>query len=310
MAITSYGYDGTMSEAGWSTLAPLLGSQRCVAGISDFAVTIGGAGSRAITVATGTAHGFGVADVNSAAIVLNATTVASGTRWDTVVIRRNWSGTGGTTTVVIVPGTATQALASGLNSSPGSIDDQPIALIQLSSASTSVQNVIDLRGIGGRPLLYASAPALPLASGQPIGTVAYVPATGQGNDVWVNTSVSGTPTWVNTSRPAWLTASLASGISAFLQTPSYCKVNEIVYIRGTVKRSSGADFADGTTYSITTLPIGFRPGDGTNTSIGASAAGAAKAARGYIDTSGVLQITVAGAASSWVSIDMSYPAEG
>lgn len=157
MTITSYGYDGTLSEVAWATLASNMGNAfRTVRDVNDFLVElVAGSTTRAITVRTGTSSAFGVVDVNNSLATLNAAAVSSGTRWDTVVIRRNWSGTGGTTTLVIVQGTSTKAIAGGLNNNPGVIDDHPLALIRIVSSSGAVQEVQDLRAWPSDGIIFA-----------------------------------------------------------------------------------------------------------------------------------------------------------
>lgn len=296
--ITSYGYDGTMSEAGWAVLAPLLGSRERFAGASDFAVSIGGVGSRAITVAAGTACGHGVADVNSAAINLNATAVASGTRWDTVVIRRTWSTN--STTVAINTGGATQTPVV-LNTSPGIVDDQPIALILVSSASTTVQSVVDLRPYGDGVRAYATSAALPTTNTS-AGTLAVVPSSVHGGDLYVYNGTS----WLSTTAPIWRTLTLNSGFTTYDVTPQYARVGALGILRGTVKRSTGAAFADGSSYDLATLPDGFRPSAISNHPLSMSIADSNHIGRGVVFTTGIVRVHPDGS-PDWVSIDCVYP---
>jgi hypothetical protein len=145
MAITSIGYDGSINEAQWAKMIPLVGSSNYgVAGAGDFKVTPHATMDRGVNIATGSAWGYGVYDTSDATISLQGNTVGSGTRWDLVVIRRNWSGTGGSTTVMIVQGTASKVLPSR-NTTPGTLDDQPIALVQFTAGQSAPTAIVDLR---------------------------------------------------------------------------------------------------------------------------------------------------------------------
>jgi hypothetical protein len=145
MAITSIGYDGSVNESEWAKMIPLVGSsQYGVFGAGDFKVTPHATMDRGVNIATGSAWGHGVYDTSDATISLQGASVASGSRWDLVVVRRNWSGTGGATTVAIVQGTATRALPAR-NTTPGTIDDQPLALVQFTAGQTAPTSIVDLR---------------------------------------------------------------------------------------------------------------------------------------------------------------------
>lgn len=145
MAITSTGYDGEVAEGAWAAMLPLVGSSHYgVAGAGDWKVTAHATLDRGVNIAAGTGWGQGVRDVNSATVSLQGATIASGTRWDMVVARRNWSGTGGNTSFVMITGTATKALPSR-NQAPGGIDDQPLALVQFTAGQTAPSQIVDLR---------------------------------------------------------------------------------------------------------------------------------------------------------------------
>lgn len=145
MAITNIGYDGSVNESDWAKMIPSVGSsQYGVLGASDWKVTPHATMDRGVNIATGAGWGHGVLSTSDATVSLQGASVSSGDRWDMVVVRRNWSGTGGTTTFVIVQGTSTKQLPSR-NNTPGTIDDQPIALIRFTAGQTAAQEIIDLR---------------------------------------------------------------------------------------------------------------------------------------------------------------------
>ncbi|SDF99517.1 hypothetical protein SAMN04487781_3233 [Cellulosimicrobium cellulans] len=132
------------------------GARYAVGGAGDLRVQAGGAGDRSVTVATGKAWGDAVlAYWTSGPTVLNA--IANGgsaRRWDTLVIRRNWSTE--TATLMLLQGGSTEALAPGVvlrNPSAGvgagfTVADQPLALVPVDPSSTSaVINGADIRDL-------------------------------------------------------------------------------------------------------------------------------------------------------------------
>lgn len=145
MAITSIGYDGSVNESQWAKMVPLVGSSHYgVAAPGDWKVTSHATMDRGINIATGSGWGHGVLDTSDATVSLQGATVSSGSRWDMVVARRNWSGTGGSTTFQIVSGSAAKALPSR-NATPGTLDDQPLALVQFTAGQTAPTSIVDLR---------------------------------------------------------------------------------------------------------------------------------------------------------------------
>jgi hypothetical protein len=145
MAITSIGYDGSVSETQWAKLIPKAGASHYgVDDSADWKVSAHATLDRGVSIAVGTGWGQGVLDTSDTTVSLQAATLSSGTRWDLVVARRNWSGTGGTTTFAIKTGSASKTIPSR-NHDPGSLDDQPLALIQITAGSSGVTSIIDLR---------------------------------------------------------------------------------------------------------------------------------------------------------------------
>lgn len=145
MAITSTGYDGTVNEVAAAIRERHLGVQYAFGGPTDFKPTIAVGVDRTVNFAAGEAWGHHVRVVSDAVIAKQAAVVGSGSRWDTYLIRRNWSGAGGTSTVEIVQGTSAKAVAGGLNSNPGVLDDQLICLARVQAGQSAIQEVWDLR---------------------------------------------------------------------------------------------------------------------------------------------------------------------
>lgn len=147
MAITSFGYKGTIDEVQWAQLAPVISSARYgVQGDNDLAVTAVAGADRTVRINTGTAWGSGVMDYVDAAETLQLQPVASGDRWDMVAVRREWAlDPSGRTAIVAVTGTASKALPPSRQASPGSVDEQPLALVRVVAGQTQPAEIIDLR---------------------------------------------------------------------------------------------------------------------------------------------------------------------
>lgn len=156
MALTSIGYDGTVDETAWTRLmGKTAGCAYGVLGASDWKVTAHPTLARGIVIGTGHGWGHGVYDINDATVSLQGADILSGTRWDMVVARRNWTGAGGSTSFVLITGTSTKALVSR-NVSPGTMDDQPLALVQYTGGTTAPTAIVDLRVWPGNGGMYAA----------------------------------------------------------------------------------------------------------------------------------------------------------
>jgi hypothetical protein len=311
VTFTSYGYDGSLSETGWAVLAQHLGVDQCVFGAADFATTIGGSGDRALTVAAGTAAGHGVADVSNATVNLNGGAVGSGTRWDTVALRRSWSGTGGTSSVVLVAGGSSKALAAGLNVTPGTLADQPLALARFIAGSTAAQEVQDLRGWAGKVRSYPDKNALPASA--PYGSMAITIDDGA---FWHRLLVASVLTWVPISSSQWIPMSLSGGFTpsgylSGIQTPQYRRVLGSTELSGSIELSTGAAFGAGTNgVVIATLPAGFRPTRTVPFAVAASRTDESVAARVEINSAGEIRSFVPVAyAHLWIAFNgVRFPA--
>jgi len=149
MAITSAGYDGAVTELSWSKMISGVGAAEYgVLGTNDFKVSAVIGSDRTVSIATGSAWGKGVFDTNDANITIQLDTISSGSRYDMIVIRRNWTGAAGTTTVTKINGSSSKMLPSR-NIGAGVLDDQPIALVQVTAGQTQPTAIIDLRAWAG-----------------------------------------------------------------------------------------------------------------------------------------------------------------
>ncbi|MEV8269158.1 hypothetical protein AB0P19_02350 [Microbacterium oleivorans] len=140
MTIESVGYERAITYTDLGVLLSTTGSVYTVFGTTDFQVK-GGPGPREVSISPGAASGRGIYDVSDATEIRPA---APGTRWDTVVLRRNWATK--TTDIVILQGTATKAIKKDPAATGGGVlDDQPIALVRWASGQTAAQEIVDLR---------------------------------------------------------------------------------------------------------------------------------------------------------------------
>lgn len=146
MAIISVGYDGAVSESQWSDMIKKVGSAEYgVVGPNDWKVSPVTGADRTVSIAPGKGWGHGVFDQNTAPIQIQLDPVASGTRYDLIVMRRDWTAIGGSSTFVKVTGNSEFKIPAGRTKGPGVIDDQPIALIQVNAGQTAPGTIRDLR---------------------------------------------------------------------------------------------------------------------------------------------------------------------
>lgn len=143
MSIVSIGYPGTIDAVEWASLAEELGAAYGVIGPDDWKVTVIVGPDRTVAVAPGTGFGRGIMDTNSAAVNLQHASVGSGVRYDMICAHRNWSTPA--TTFTIVEGTSSPVIPSARDASPGTVDDQPLALVKITSGSTVPVIEADLR---------------------------------------------------------------------------------------------------------------------------------------------------------------------
>ena len=148
MAWTSVGFDGTINEAQWASLAGLLGNDYVAAGNGDCVVTAV-PGARSVSVAAGSLYGDGILSTNSGPETVAMTTPVNG-QWYVIALRRTWAtntaalvAIAGATTTTTTP-TAPPTSFPTLNTNKGVLTDQPIAWAWCNSANTTVV-VYDIR---------------------------------------------------------------------------------------------------------------------------------------------------------------------
>jgi len=155
MAITTAGYDGTIDEV---QLADML-HRYSVEGPDDLKATTQ-PGDRIVAIGNGTALGPGTVDVctNLPTIQFAA---ATGTRWDLVVLRRDWQPPGGVSEIKIIEGGSLKGyptVGTALNQwnrRPGIMDDQPLYLQEVNGTLLGAR--IDLRCWAGHGGLVAES---------------------------------------------------------------------------------------------------------------------------------------------------------
>jgi hypothetical protein len=154
VAFTSNGYDTTAtnpySEGAWADAFPVIGQAKyAVRSPLDWKVTAVSGQDRTVSIAAGRGLGHGVTDKTVANDTIQLDTIESGSRWDMIACRRDWTPTAGESAFVKVNGGATATIPGGRQATPGNIDDQPLALVQVTAGQTQPTAIIDLRTWAG-----------------------------------------------------------------------------------------------------------------------------------------------------------------
>lgn len=154
VAFTSFGYDTTSTnpytETAWADAHPSIGLAKYgVRSPLDWKVTAVAGQDRTVSIAAGRGFGHGVTDKTVANDTIQLDSVASGSRWDLIACRRDWNPTAGISAFVKVNGGASATIPGGRNATPGNIDDQPLALVQVTAGQTQPTDIIDLRTWAG-----------------------------------------------------------------------------------------------------------------------------------------------------------------
>ena len=145
MAITSYGYDGSIGESVWARMAPRVGTPYWVTDPTHLAMTKNASVDRGVDISPGEFGGAGVFDTSDEKVTVSFDPVSKGWRYDLIVARRNWQGVGGKTTFEVIKGGSTRRVPQ-FNRNPGVLDDQLLALVPIQAGRSQVDGIIDLRG--------------------------------------------------------------------------------------------------------------------------------------------------------------------
>lgn len=138
---SSLGYAGSITETTGKDFWNRIGASKYgVVGAGDLKVSTT-TGDRMLLVASGIAWGHNIQDTLSTSVSVQLNSVASGSRWDLVVVRRDVTAK---TSIEVVQGTGSKTIPS-LTTTTASHADQPIALCRVDAGVTTVQEIIDLR---------------------------------------------------------------------------------------------------------------------------------------------------------------------
>jgi hypothetical protein len=154
VAFTSHGYDTSTAnpytEYAWADAHPSIGLAKYgVRSPLHWKVTAVAGQDRTVSIAAGEGFGTGVTDKTVDNETIQLDTISSGSRWDLIAVRRDWTPTGGQSKFVKVNGGSTKTIPGGRQSVPGNIDDQPIALVQVTAGQTQPSAIVDLRTWSG-----------------------------------------------------------------------------------------------------------------------------------------------------------------
>jgi len=145
----SPGYAGAyMFNADWAKIQRGLGAKYWVDDLAALKVTPKTGGTREVNIAAGIGGGHGILDTNDATATVQLPTVASGTSYFMIVLKRTWGVTQASTFGYIAAGTSSATLPTRATDPGNTADDQPLALVSLASGSTNPVVVADLRAIG------------------------------------------------------------------------------------------------------------------------------------------------------------------
>jgi hypothetical protein len=341
MAITNIGYDGTVNDIGFAQMQQYAGAKwPIVCGYGHFAVTINTGATRTCNVAAGSAYAPGVLSTSDAieSAVFDVVSTAGQTRWDAVVLRRDWS-TGDAdsgTTVEVVKGTAA---ASAPMITPAGVDvaldstlDQVLALVQITNGQPLPTSVVDRRLWGSKKFTVPSSAAVPNATAALYGMELETPG---GQRYRCLTDISGAPAWVLNAAPSvphmsrYRNASMtmvsgtnytvdfnnvatsqgniayASGV-ATVATPGVYQVNANLHYQTSVSVGQGAAFLLKNGAAVQTRAPDFRGGD---LAVGVSAAVACVAgdtlAIRALQTSGA-NLTLFSSSNRYTTLDITY----
>ena len=107
-----------------------------------------------------------VTNTATATVQLDIVSTAGQTRWDAIVLRRDWSGSG-SVSLTKVNGTAAAGapmVVPTLNDSPGVLHDQLLAMVQITNGSTLPTSIDPRRAWGTKVFTVATVSALPTPS--------------------------------------------------------------------------------------------------------------------------------------------------
>lgn len=149
MAIVSVGYDGSVDETQFEKIMGYSASSKFgVNSLGAFkASTVAGQVLQVRLSSAGgsaTAWTAGVVDAMDADATVQLESPASGTRWDLIVLRRDYQPPGGSTSLAVVQGGSAKAIPTREVAS-GVLEDQPLWLVRVDAGSAVPAQYVDLR---------------------------------------------------------------------------------------------------------------------------------------------------------------------
>lgn len=219
-------YDGNVTETDRAqnrTGAPDYG----VYGPDDFKVTAHPSIANAVIVKAGKAHGHGVTDILETDAVVNCTPLSVGqSRWDLIVVRRNWQPSlGGPSTLEALQAGGTATIPPQRKVGPGVEDDQPLFFVKWQGGTSAPVEFVDVRVWTGNGGLYAKSDLVRTYL-EKAGTEVNINGA-----VWAcQLGTNDTPSWVKISEPSRvplyaagpaLLGSPAAGQTFLIQAGSY-----------------------------------------------------------------------------------------
>jgi len=241
VAITSVGYDGILDEVSWARAQAGVGHAPFGVDGNSLDLTVPASSVPQVALDPGTFFGWGVydtSDVKTTLTVSTPPTTAGQVRWDTLVARRNWAGTGGTTTFAWVTGNATKAVASSINKNPGVLADQPLYLVQTTGGSAVATGSEDLRTFNPPPIWYLGSnpnnldPNL-FRYGQTLLMANYGHTLVRRGRSDITPS---TASWYNLDDPPWTALDIGSGMVSGPYRPEYRVRRGEVEVQGVGRR--------------------------------------------------------------------------
>lgn len=129
--VKSYGYPGEVDAIGHAHIFRMAGRNHGVLSNTDWQVTPVDGQDRTVAISAGWGFGWGVVDESNGGDTVQLPIVASGTRYYTIIARRNW--TTKTTTFTYVDSGATRVISANLKAQPGVEADQPLSIARVSA---------------------------------------------------------------------------------------------------------------------------------------------------------------------------------
>lgn len=275
MAHTSTFYPGSVNSKEWGEGQGHVGGEYFVASYDAGRVSVVSAATRTVRVNVGRIGGHGVMDTITAAQDIQITDslpVGSASKWYLIVARRTWQTTNATTFVAIT-GTATKQIPSGRNVAPGTIDDQPLALVQITGSSTVPTAIVDLRAIGWGKGAYEAYDDLVLQYMTKVGYRIRIGAV-----VWERVAPGGVEAWVVQLAETSGVLSLVAGYSPTEGQPRWVRLGSRVFLSGGVVRSSsGGAFTASVPFGVVSVPVEIRPSISKRVGVSATWSGLATA---------------------------------